>query len=1022
MEIYVAFYDEQRHVLITQHDTGFTITALSAAFIEYNNNNAVEEENTKDKDDDNGDDGDLLFSLKPPGANTDAKSQASDPQHLEKLWTWLVDNPDVTVSQAASATEDPYGRFTETKASNPLAPVFAAHAKERLYTTEHRVWHALTDHDVDWKRIPKLEFHCLQVIAAAGREGVLQPDVTRITGQDKRSVPKRTDSLATKGYITKEMCLGGGIKTSLLRLKKLVLEPTTTYYTIKAKAGKGEGGTRRMINYEHWFSEAMTTLKKHDGLIAYEDLRKEMGIHGSRWETRALHRCIKRLEKAGCVQRLRARLEGARPRQAKKQQEGVTPAYEHRYEIDPEAPTEKVGAEKTEHDPENVFWVRCIKLMREPVDKDLEAFTSTIRVGKVGKAVEDHESDAEADADEDDDYVEIDSAALDGLGKMTEITRRVPPQWRPDMHHTQFFFQIIESAGTKGLSTMDLANIGLGPFWRRPLDEIMGRLSDVWTVSQPLHLRHLAIIRDTSQLHRISHYVFRSYHNFQKMVANGEANWAAIDVKPEEIQRKPDIDVWGFPKVKPSTMVGHDGSYNIAACKNVLVKSKAKPKRPLWEKKAFPTTDPLSSMNTLKTPRKKAKPSDVPSSAAPPVKSVEDKGEATPATRPSTIKKKVSKVMFKMNPKRVEAELSQWKIRSHKLAVSKARAELELNVKKDLSKPRRRGRPSKSEKITSETSLEDGAAGTEALPSILSQGAILQESEGAPNAITSPSNEQIAQQPSEAGAAEPADTTDQPGVQVLEKSRPIPIEKTNANPELIKRVAELEADILALAKPGVYINPPGSGQTKNNVTRAKGRPSNYLIAVFKSDKLKSLPWFTEEDQSRLSSSLTSTPEPSLAISQPATPASVDHDQTVSLDDSPIVVSEITAPAEPSVPTKQEGPKDEIIIKRGRRIQVQRQGKRKAYEPLRHKVAKKLAVEQTIDDGKWRPLTELEEAYNSQVMESPPEESRTSSRRIIFTGFTVVIWHSRICCRFIIHIARTTQCSRVITPTSRQCSF
>lgn len=925
--------------------------------------------------------------MKPPGANTDAKSQASDPQHLEKLWTWLIDHPDVTVSQAASAAEDPYGRLADTNPSNPLAPVFAAHAKERLYTTEHRVWHALTDHDVDWKRIPKLEFHCLQVIAAAGREGVLQPDVTRITGQDKRSVPKRTDSLATKGYITKEMCLGGGIKTSLLRLKKLVLEPSTTFYTIKAKAGKGEGGTRRMINYEQWFSEVMTTLKKHDGLIAYEDLRKEMGIHGSRWETRALHRCIKRLEKAGCVQRLRARLEGARPRQAKKQQEGATPAYEHRYEINPDAPTEKVDAEKTEHDPENVFWVRCIKLMREPIDKDLEAFTSTIRVGKVGKAVEDQESDAEADADEDDDYVEIDAAALDGLGKMTEITRRVPPQWRPDMHHTQFFFQIIDRAGTKGLSTMDLANFGLGPFWRRPLDEIMGRLSDVWTVSQPLHLRHLAIVRDTSQLHRISHYVFRSYHNFQKMVANGEANWDAIDIQETEIQRKPDLDDWGFPKVKASTMVGHDGSHNIAACKNVLVRSKAKPKRPLWEKKAFSTANPLSSLTTLKTPRKKASTSEAPSSAAPPVVSAEDTGEITPATtRQSTIKKKTSKVMFKMNPKRVEAELNEWKIRSHKLAVSKARVELGLSVEKDP--PRKRGRPSKSKESTSETSLQSSAPETESLLPTLSEGAGLQAFVGAPNVTTSPSDELLAQQhvqqPSEDGVVELARTSGEPGLQAFEKSGDLPTETTPANPELIKRVAELEAEILDLVKPGVYINPPGSGQKKTNIVQSKGRPSRYLIAVFKSDRLKSLPWFKKEDQQRLS---VGTPEPASALSQPGTPASVsmmNHSEAAQSDDTPrwaTINPEISVAVEPSVPAEPEGPKGNIIIKRGRRIQVQRQGKRKAYEPLRQKVAKKRVVEQSADDGKWRPLTELEEAYNAQTTESPPSAPSVSRRAV-----------------------------------------
>lgn len=954
---------------------------MSSAFIDFNNNNiAVAEDGSKEEDDN--DDEDLLFSLKPPGASSDAKSQASDPQHLEKLWTWLTDHPDVTVSEAASSMEDPYGRLADTDPSNPLAPVFAAHAKERLYTTEHRVWHALTDHDVDWKRIPKLEFHCLQVIAAAGREGVLQPDVTRITGQDKRSVPKRTDALAVKGYITKEMCLGGGIKTSLLRLKKLVLEPSTTFYTIQAKAGKGEGATRRMINYEQWFSEVMTTLKKHDGLIAYEDLRKEIGIHGSRWETRALHRCIKRLEKAGCVQRLRARLEGARPRQAKKQQEGATPAYEHRYEIDPDAPTEKVDAEKTAHDPENVFWVRCIKLMREPVEKDLEAFTSTIRVGKAGKAVEDQESDAEADADEDDDYVEIDAAALDGLGKMTEITRRVPPQWRPDMHHTQFFFQIIERAGTKGLSTMDLANFGLGPFWRRPLDEIMGRLSDVWTVSQPLHLRHLAIVRDTSQMHRISHYVFRSYHNFQKMVANGNANWHAIDVQEAEVRRKPDLDEWGFPKVKPSTMVGHDGSHNIAACKNVLVRSKAKPKRPLWEKKALGTTDPLLSSKTPKTPRKKAKLSDVPSSAAPPVESVEDKQESTPTTaQQSTIKKKTSKVMFKMNPKRVEAELNEWKIRSHKLAVSRAKLELGLSVTKDLAKPRKRGRPSKSKEVASEVPSQVPTIGTESTPPAASDAAVMQASESALNATSTPSDEQpvqkFAQQTNEDAAAELAQTSGQPDLQVSEKMP--------ASLELTKRVAELESEISSLAKPGVYINPPGSGQIKNNVIQPKGRPSRYLIAVFKSDRLKSLPWFTEEDPYHLSSSQAGTPEPTPAISQPGTPASQSFmnisEEPQSVGGWTTVNSGNPGAASPSVSAEPEVSKDEIIIRKGRRIQVQRQGKRKAYEPLRQKVAKKLAVEQSADDGKWRPLAELEEAYNARTMESPPTTPSVSRRAV-----------------------------------------
>ncbi|THV69172.1 hypothetical protein D6D28_06103 [Aureobasidium pullulans] len=948
-------------------NNGFSITALSEAFIEFNNNAAEVDEGVED----NADDGDLLFSLKPPGANSTAHSQASDPQHLEKLWTWLVNHPDVTVVKtpsSSSSTDNQNGKSTAPEPSNPLTPVFAAHVNERLYTTEHRVWHALTDHDVDWKRIPKLEFLCLQVIAAAGRGGVLQPDVTRLTGQDKRSVPKRTDALASKGYITKEMCLGGGIKTSLLRLKKLTQEPTSTFYVVKGEAGKGEGGTRRMVNYEQWFSEVMVTLKKHEGLIAYEDLRKEMGIHGLRWETRALHRCMKRLERVGCIQRLRARLEGERPKQAKRQAES-TKALEHRYDINPKAPTAKDDDEKTEHDPDNVFWVRCIKLMRDPVDKDKEAFVSTIKVGKQGKVVEDQESDAEADADDDDDYVEIDAAALDGLGKMTETAKRVPPQWQPDMHHTQFFQQIIASAGTKGLSTMDLADLGLGHFWRRPLDEIMGRLTDVWTVSQPLHLRHLAIVRDTSQLHRISHYVFRSYENFQKLVKNGDAAWEAIEIKPGEIERKPDLDAWGFPKVKPSTIVGHDGTHNVAACKNILVRSKAKPsKRPLWEKKAMATMSPLASLSALKTPRVQATTSDLPSSAAQPVASVEEEEESIIATAYPPKKKKVYKVMFKMNPKRVEAELSEWKVRSHKLAVSRAREELGLNVKKDPPKPKKRRKSTKAEEDTAGPVSQAVVPATETV----------QQDATAPMAPEKPS-------PTNPPANQPDQQVNQEGTGTSDQT----IEKTPANPELKKRVAEIEREILSKAKPGAYINPPGSGQMKNDVVQPKGRPSRYLIAVFKSEKLKALPWFTEEE---IFHEASATPEPSFAISQPTTPATTSAtpasvpaimQNQIQPDVTPrwtTMNSATPVPSEPPALAEPEESREEIVIKRGRRIQIQRQGKRKAYEPLRQKVVKKLAVEQSVDEGKWRPLNELEVAFDASSAQSPP--STPSSRRAV----------------------------------------
>lgn len=149
------------------------------------------------------------------------------------------------------------------------------HATDRILTTEDRTWHALTGHGVDRKRLPKLEFQCLLVIAAHGPAGILQPDVTAITGQDKRSVPKRTDQLHEKGYISKEACLGGGLKTSLLRLSKFDSASAATQFQITRRTDtKGSGQT--MIRYDQWFDDIVSALKRNDMILATDDLRKEL--------------------------------------------------------------------------------------------------------------------------------------------------------------------------------------------------------------------------------------------------------------------------------------------------------------------------------------------------------------------------------------------------------------------------------------------------------------------------------------------------------------------------------------------------------------------------------------------------------------------------------------------------------------------------------------------------------------------------------------------------------------------------
>ena len=74
----------------------------------------------------------------------------------------------------------------------------------RLYTSQNRMWHAITGHGPDFSKVKSLDFVCLSVIAASGPKGVLQHHLIRITGQDKRSLPSRTDRLHDGGYIVKK--------------------------------------------------------------------------------------------------------------------------------------------------------------------------------------------------------------------------------------------------------------------------------------------------------------------------------------------------------------------------------------------------------------------------------------------------------------------------------------------------------------------------------------------------------------------------------------------------------------------------------------------------------------------------------------------------------------------------------------------------------------------------------------------------------------------------------------------------
>lgn len=121
-------------------------------------------------------------------------------------------------------TSAPQGDGSFTSPQPQLAPKpqdgNSKKASLRVYTSQGRIWSAAAGHAPDYSRIPRLDFALLSIIAARRGKGILQTDLVHVSGQDKRSVPRRTDRLHENGYIEKKAVYVKGLRTSICILNR----------------------------------------------------------------------------------------------------------------------------------------------------------------------------------------------------------------------------------------------------------------------------------------------------------------------------------------------------------------------------------------------------------------------------------------------------------------------------------------------------------------------------------------------------------------------------------------------------------------------------------------------------------------------------------------------------------------------------------------------------------------------------------------------------------------------------------
>jgi hypothetical protein len=433
----------------------------------------------------------------------------------------------------------------------PLSGFEAKFAGQRVFVSEERMWQELTGHSVDHTRITPKEFECLLVIAATGAEGILQKFVTERTGQDKRSVPKRTDRLAQNGYITKDAVVGAGTKTSILKLKKFSQMPVALPTNHEKTTTEQANGTRQIIFYDIWFDATMKMLQDNGNIAPLADLRAGLGITGKQWETKRFFHCIRRLIRAGCVRTLSAAVA-----------------------LEPEAEGENASRSSRKMHRSN-----CVQLLRDPTDVDRKVFQTGSYKGKPKSIVPDQEEDSEesdgGDLDTTIAVPETSGAAVEAGG--SEKPAVTPPaHWSPLIPLNNQIYDLVDKAGLQGLTAKQLYDRLGGASWHRPIDEALAKITDIWQHSQPPHLRHLTLIRDTVIDFKILVFHFRSLENYRKAVTAGYAVWeAVIDEKSlaefEETTKAADssLDEWGFPQLNNNELI-RGGRGSLAECRHMF--------------------------------------------------------------------------------------------------------------------------------------------------------------------------------------------------------------------------------------------------------------------------------------------------------------------------------------------------------------------------------------------------------------------------------------------------------------------
>lgn len=205
-----------------------------------------------------------------PESSTEHGSRSSPQQVHSNQGTTPTNARRIDSSKRQSPAVKPKGRKPwPIPAGAPKDPVPTA---LRIHTNKERIWQAIAGHSVDYKRVPLHEFVLLSIIAAQGEGGIIQPELTKLSGQDKRSTPHRTDQLAAKGYIEKKSVNIRGFRTSLCTHRKFVGKSSASQHMNENSKDVFVDGTLILDNLIWYLYDLLRDIQ----IISLQDLRRKL--------------------------------------------------------------------------------------------------------------------------------------------------------------------------------------------------------------------------------------------------------------------------------------------------------------------------------------------------------------------------------------------------------------------------------------------------------------------------------------------------------------------------------------------------------------------------------------------------------------------------------------------------------------------------------------------------------------------------------------------------------------------------